>query len=65
MQLDQSFAEYPSPMRREWAIAQGHLLEQQGLTEAEMKEIKDERVADMVDSELAEKTYEKVMGNLS
>ena len=65
MELDQSYTEFPSPLRREWAIAQGHLLEKQGLTEAEKKTLQEEREADLVEEELAEMTYDKVMGQLS
>ena len=39
MELDQSYAEFPSKMSREWAIAQGHILLSNSRTEEDLKEV--------------------------
>ena len=39
MQLDDSFAQYPSPLRREWSLAQGRLIENTIMDEKEQLEL--------------------------
>ena len=54
MQMDESFAQFPSPLRREWSLAQGRLLEDQSMTDKERAEWLREYE---VDSEIAKEAY--------
>lgn len=63
MDMDQTFAEFPSPQRREWSIAQGHLLRQTALTDKELVELSEQQ--EQVDSHIEKEAYESVMTRLS
>ena len=56
MMMDRAFAEFPSDQRRNWQIAQGHLLGYEGNPEQHV---------DRVTKDIAEMTYKDVMGKLS
>ena len=58
MSLDNSHAEFPSNLAREWSIAQAHLVNNEVMLEDE------EPVVDEVQMEIAEEAYSKVMGKL-
>lgn len=63
MDMDQTFAEFPSPQRREWSIAQGHLLRQTALTDKELVELSEQQ--EQLDSHIEKEAYESVMTRLS
>lgn len=63
MQLDESYAQFPTTLRREWAIAQGHLIQSTLTTPKEKAEMKD--VGDQVSHKLGERVYSKLMKQLS
>lgn len=58
MSLDNSTAEFPSSLAREWSIAQAHLIHLEEKTEF------DEPKYDEIQEEIVEETYSKVMGKL-
>ena len=61
MQLDTTFAEFPSSLAREWSIAQAHLIGKTAMTSSERKEFVEQ---EPIENELAEKTYQNVMTRL-
>lgn len=60
--MDQTFAEFPSPQRREWSIAQGHLLRQTALTDKELVELSEQQ--EQIDASIEKEAYESVMTRL-
>ncbi len=63
MDMDQTFVEFPSPLRREWSIAQGHMLSQASLTDKELVELAKEQ--EQLDDGLAKEAYDNVMTRLN
>ena len=67
MQLDETFAQFPSPLRREWSIAQGRLLESTMLTDQEKTEFKElEGIGgEEIEEAIAKQAYDNVMTRLN
>lgn len=63
LQMEETNALFPSPMRREWSLAQGKIIFEQLLTDQEKAKFFEDG-DESVEKEISEKAYEKIMQRL-